>query len=51
MTDGLTIVGAIKPERLTRFLQKILYDNSVDFLVAPYSSWAQVSGETTRHDD
>lgn len=39
---GLTIVGTSKPESLYKFLQRILYENNVDFIQAPYSAAAQV---------
>jgi hypothetical protein len=34
--------GTPRPESLYRFLQRILYQNGVDFIVAPYSAAAQV---------
>lgn len=35
-------IGSAKPETLYRFLQRILYEQGVDFLVAPYAASAQV---------
>ncbi|KAI9796098.1 MAG: hypothetical protein M1833_006520 [Piccolia ochrophora] len=35
--------GPIKVERLFKFFQKILYDKGIDFIVAPYSAWAQLA--------
>lgn len=38
----LTAIGTPRPESLYRFLQRILHQNGVDFIQAPYSAVAQV---------
>lgn len=35
--------GAIKPGHIARFLQSILREAGVPFMVAPYSAWAQLA--------
>jgi hypothetical protein len=39
-SDGC--IGTPKPTELYRFLQRILFENGIDFMVAPYSASAQV---------
>lgn len=42
-------IGTPEPDSLYRFLQRILHENGVEFLVAPYSAAAQVrSSELTK---
>jgi len=41
--------GTPPPETLFKFLQRILAQNGVEFLVAPYSAAAQVSTRPSRH--
>ncbi|KAJ9352489.1 hypothetical protein DTO280E4_7828 [Paecilomyces variotii] len=43
VVDAFSSAGTLKPEALYRFLQRILHQNGVDFLVAPYSAAAQLS--------
>lgn len=42
VVDAFSGAGTPRPESLYRFLQRILYQNGVDFIVAPYSAAAQV---------
>ncbi|KAI9816836.1 MAG: hypothetical protein M1827_001481 [Pycnora praestabilis] len=35
--------GSVKAESLFRFLQKILREHNIDFMVAPYSAWAELA--------
>lgn len=37
-----TAIGTLQPHEIYKYFIKILYDNSVDFQVAPYSAWPQV---------
>jgi hypothetical protein len=41
--------GTPPPETLFKFLQRILAQNEVEFIVAPYSAAAQVNGYPMRH--
>ncbi|EAW17575.1 MKT1 family protein [Aspergillus fischeri NRRL 181] len=43
VVDAFSGAGTPRPESLYRFLQRILYQNGVDFIVAPYSAAAQLS--------
>lgn len=43
VVDAFSSAGTPEPEFLYRFLQRILYENGVEFLVAPYSAAAQLS--------
>ncbi|KAL4904844.1 hypothetical protein BDW74DRAFT_22467 [Aspergillus multicolor] len=43
VVDAFSSVGTPRPESLYRFLQRILVQNDVDYMVAPYSAAAQVS--------
>ncbi|RHZ70405.1 hypothetical protein CDV55_107926 [Aspergillus turcosus] len=43
VVDAFSGAGTPKPESLYRFLQRILYQNGVDFIVAPYSAAAQLA--------
>ncbi|RHZ52224.1 MKT1 family protein [Aspergillus thermomutatus] len=43
VVDAFSSAGTPRPESLYRFLQRILYQNGVDFIVAPYSAAAQLS--------
>lgn len=36
------MTGNPEPAEFYRFLQRILYENNIDFFVAPYSAAAQV---------
>ncbi|PYH78764.1 hypothetical protein BO82DRAFT_357126 [Aspergillus uvarum CBS 121591] len=38
--------GTPRPDSLYRFLQRILHQNGVDYIVAPYSAAAQVRSNT-----
>jgi hypothetical protein len=42
-TNIADLLGSAKPESLYKFLQRILYEQEVEFIVAPYSAAAQVS--------
>ncbi|GAB1214480.1 hypothetical protein ATERTT37_003643 [Aspergillus terreus] len=43
VVDAFSGAGTPRPETLYRFLQRILRQNGVDYLVAPYSAAAQLS--------
>lgn len=43
VVDAFSNAGTPKPDSLYRFLQRILHENKVEFLVAPYSAAAQLS--------
>ncbi|KAL2011533.1 hypothetical protein VTN00DRAFT_4251 [Thermoascus crustaceus] len=43
VVDAFSSAGTLEPEFLYRFLQRILHENGVEFLVAPYSAAAQLS--------
>ncbi|KAE8148945.1 PIN domain-like protein [Aspergillus avenaceus] len=49
VVDAFSGAGTPKPESLYRFLQRILYSNGVEYIVAPYSAAAQVR-RTNRYD-
>jgi hypothetical protein len=38
------IQGAIRPQDLYRILQEVLAERSLEFIIAPFSACAQVSG-------
>lgn len=42
VVDAFSGAGTSQPESLYRFLQRILHQNGVDFIQAPYSAAAQV---------
>jgi hypothetical protein len=44
IADTAVLSGTPPPETLFRFLQRILHQNGVEFIVAPYSAVAEVSG-------
>ena len=41
------ITGSPTPAGLSEFLKKVLHEQDVDFIVAPYSALAQVSHSPT----
>ncbi|EAW13089.1 MKT1 family protein [Aspergillus clavatus NRRL 1] len=43
VVDAFSSAGTPRPGSLYKFLQRILYQNGVDFIVAPYSAAAQLS--------
>lgn len=43
VVDAFSGAGTPRPESLYRFLQRILYQNGVEFIQAPYSAVAQLS--------
>lgn len=43
VVEAFSSAGTPTPETLYKFLQRILYQNGVDFIVAPYSAAAQLS--------
>ncbi|RDW62993.1 MKT1 family protein [Aspergillus mulundensis] len=43
VVDAFSSVGTPRPESLYRFLQRILVQNGVDYMVAPYSAAAQLA--------
>ncbi|KAL1966789.1 hypothetical protein VTN77DRAFT_3754 [Rasamsonia byssochlamydoides] len=43
VVDAFSNAGTPKPEEYYRFLQRILYENGVAFMVAPYSAAAQLA--------
>ncbi|KAK2767003.1 hypothetical protein FQN54_006320 [Arachnomyces sp. PD_36] len=43
VVDAFSAAGSAKPETLYRFLQRILAEQKVDFMVAPYSAAAQLA--------
>ncbi|KAL5341533.1 PIN domain-like protein [Aspergillus crustosus] len=43
VVDAFSGVGTPRPESLYRFLQRILVQNDIDYIVAPYSAAAQVA--------
>ncbi|KAL1980154.1 hypothetical protein VTN96DRAFT_4585 [Rasamsonia emersonii] len=43
VVDAFSNAGTPKPEELYRFLQRILFENGVAFMVAPYSAAAQLA--------
>ncbi|KAL3451901.1 PIN domain-like protein [Aspergillus insuetus] len=43
VVEAFSSVGTPRPESLYRFLQRILVQNGIDYMVAPYSAAAEVS--------
>ncbi|RAK79811.1 PIN domain-containing protein [Aspergillus fijiensis CBS 313.89] len=48
VVDAFSSAGTPRPDSLYRFLQRILHQNGVDYIVAPYSAAAQVRSNTLR---
>ncbi|CBF90248.1 MKT1 family protein [Aspergillus nidulans FGSC A4] len=47
VVDAFSSVGTPRPESLYRFLQRILVQNGIDYMVAPYSAAAQLAHLST----